>query len=330
VRHHQMKPTVFFSLLGLSLCITSSASAGTPVDPTLPDYHTDQPLSGTLSSVGSDSLEKIMQQWQASFKQHHSGVTLTMKAKGSSTAPKALITGEANIGPMSRKMKRKERKAFKAKFGYKPTKIPIAMDTLAIYVHKDNPIAGLRFVEIDSIYSNSHKCGKHKDVKTWGDLGLTGKWAKQAIKPYGRSKKSGTHGYIKKRALCNGAYKESVTQEESFENIISQISASPDGIGYAGMAYQTDQVRILSLAKSKGQKLVQPTIENTLSRHYPLARFLYVYVNKDPKKPLAPLELEFVKMMLSKQGQEIVSKNGYIPLSAKVVKKTLKKLNKMK
>jgi len=325
-----MKPTVFFSLLGLSLCITSGASAGSPVDPTLPDYHTDQPLSGTLSSVGSDSLEKIMQQWQADFKQHHSGVTLTMQAKGSSTAPKALIKGEANIGPMSRKMKRKERKEFKAKFGYKPTKIPVAMDTLAIYVNKDNPIAGLRFADIDSIYSNSHKCGKHKDVKIWGDLGLTGELAKQAVKPYGRSKKSGTHGYIKKRVLCNGSYKSNVGQEESFDDIIKKVSASPNAIGYAGMAYKTDAVRVVSLAKSKGQEWVQPTVENTLNRHYPLARFLYVYVNKDPKKPLAPLVLEFVKMMLSKQGQEIVSKNGYIPLSAKMVKKTLKKLNKVK
>jgi len=325
-----MKTKALFSLLSLGLCITSSASAGIPVDPTLPDYRTEQALSGTLSSVGSDSLEKIMQQWQASFRQHHSGVTLTMQAKGSSTAPKALIKGEANIGPMSRKMKKKERNAFKAKFGYKPTKIPVAMDTLAIYVNKDNPIAGLRFADLDSIYSDKHKCGKHKAATTWGDLGLTGAWENQTVKPYGRSKKSGTHGYIKKRVLCNGSYKNSVTQEESFEAIIKKISSTPGGIGYAGMAYKTDQVRILSLAKSRGQEFAQPTPANTLNRHYPLARFLYVYINKDPKKPLAPLELEFVKMMLSKQGQEIVSNNGYIPLSAKVVKKTLKKLNKVK
>jgi len=325
-----MKTKILFSLLSLGLCITTSAAASNAVDSKLPDYQTEQPLSGTLSSVGSDSLEKIMGQWQTDFKQHHPDVTMTMKAKGSSTAPKALMKGEANLGPMSRKMKKKERKAFKEKFGYKPTKIPVAMDTLAMYVNKENPIAGLRFADIDSIFSDEHKCGKHKEVTTWGDLGLTGEWEKRAVQPYGRSKKSGTHGYIRKRVLCNGSYKSSVVQEESFEAIIKQVSSSPEGIGYAGMAYQTDAVRIISLAKSRGQELVQPTPKNTLNRHYPLARFLYVYINKDPKKPLAPLELEFVKMMLSKQGQEIVSKNGYIPLSAKVVKKTLRKLNKVK
>ncbi|MDQ7074107.1 MAG: phosphate ABC transporter substrate-binding protein [Gammaproteobacteria bacterium] len=326
-----MNNKLLLPLLSIGFCLTTgSAKAALPVDSTLPDYSTTSELSGTLSSVGSDSLEKIMQQWQATFKQRHPNVQTKIKAKGSSTAPKALIKEEANIGPMSRKMKRTEVKAFKEKYGYKPTKIPVAMDTLAIYVHKDNPIKGLRFADLDSIFSHEHKCGKHKEIKVWGDLGLTGKWKNQTIHAYGRNKKSGTYGYIKKRALCNGAYGKEVSQEENFESITKKVAVSLGGIGYASMAYQNKSVRIIPMAKSRGQKLVLPTPENTLNRHYPLGRFLYVYINRDPTKPVAEVEWEFIKLMLSKQGQEIISNNGYIPLSLKMIKKTLKKLKKVK
>jgi phosphate transport system substrate-binding protein len=226
---------------------------------------------------------------------------------------------------MSRKMKSREIEAFEKRYGYKPTAVRVAIDALAVFVHKDNPIKGLRIDQVDAIFSNNRKCGAAKDVDRWGDLGLTGEWTGKDVQLYGRNSVSGTYGYFKKKALCKGDFKNNVNEQPGSASVVQSVSASLNGIGYSGIGYKTSGVRALPLSK-KGDDFIEANMANAVSKKYPLSRFLYVYVNKHPNKPLAPMEAEFLKMVLSKSGQKIVEKDGYIPLPASVVAKEFKKL----
>jgi len=227
---------------------------------------------------------------------------------------------------MSRKMKHKEIEAFEKKYGYKPTFIPVAIDALAVYVHKDNPLKALTIQQVDAIFSSTRKCGAQENISTWGQVGLTGAWKNRAIQLYGRNSVSGTYGYFKKKALCKGDYKNTVNEQPGSASVVQSVTSSINGIGYSGIGYKTSGVKTLALAKKRRKGFIAATKENAVNGRYPLARFLYLYVNKAPNKPLPPLEAEFIKMVLSKTGQQLVEKDGYVPLPAKIVKKVLKKL----
>ena len=312
-------------LLGLGLASTSMA--GSKLDPKLPEYKKASGVSGNLSSVGSDTLANLMTLWTEQFSKAYPNVNIQVQAAGSSTAPPALTEGTSNLGPMSRKMKDKEKQAFEKKYGYKPTAIPVAIDALAVYVHKDNPIKGLTIPQVDAIFSANRKCGYKSDISKWGDAAMKGSWKNRSIQLYGRNSVSGTYGYFKKKGLCKGDYKSSVNEQPGSASVVQSISSSINGIGYSGIGYKTSGVRAVPLTKKPGKPFVNATAENAANKTYPLSRYLYVYVNKAPNKPLAPLEREFVKLMLSKQGQQVVIKDGYVPLSSKFVKKQLAKLN---
>ncbi|MCG8668587.1 MAG: phosphate ABC transporter substrate-binding protein PstS family protein [Pseudomonadales bacterium] len=305
--------------------VSTAAMAEAKVDSALPTYTKTTGISGNLSSVGSDTLANLMTFWAEDFKKAYPNVAIQIQAAGSSTAPPALTEGTSNFGPMSRKMKDKEIEAFEKKNGYKPTGIPVAIDALAVFANKDNPIKGLTMKQVDAIFSSTRKCGGAADITKWGDLGLTGSLANKDIQLFGRNSVSGTYGYFKKKALCKGDYKSNVNEQPGSASVVQSVSTSINGIGYSGIGYKTSSVRALPLAKKEG-KFVEASPETALDGSYPLARALYVYVNKAPNKALSPLETEFVKLVLSKQGQEIVVKDGYIPLPAKTAAKTLKKL----
>jgi len=260
--------------------------------------------------------------WAEGFRIFYPNVNIQIQAAGSSTAPPALTEGTANTGPMSRKMKSKEMAAFETRHGYKPTAIPVAIDSLAIFVNKDNPIKGMSIVQADAIFSATRRCGSASDIKTWGEAGLTGDWANRNIQVYGRNSVAGTYGYFKKKALCKGDFKNSVNEQPGSASVVQGVTKSLNGIGYSGIGYRTSGVKAIALSK-KGTKYIEPTSDNAIAGIYPLARFLYVYVNKAPNKPLPPLERAFMKMVLSKEGQEVVIKDGYIPLPEVVVRKYL-------
>ncbi|TXL17813.1 phosphate-binding protein [Methylococcaceae bacterium HT3] len=306
--------------------VSNSVMAVQTVDPDLVEYKKESGVAGNLSSVGSDTLANLMTLWAESFKRYYPNVNIQIQAAGSSTAPPALTEATANIGPMSRKMKDKELDAFEKKYGYKSTAVPVAIDALAVYVNKDNPIEGMTIAQVDAIMSSTRKCGYATDIATWGDAGLTDSWASKSIQLYGRNSVSGTYGYFKKKALCKGDFKSNVNEQPGSASVVQSVSTSLNGIGYSGIGYKTSGVKAVSLTKKEGSPFVAATPENALSGKYPLARFLYVYVNKKPNHPLAPLEREFIKMVLSKEGQQIVIKDGYIPLPASVVKKKLAEL----
>lgn len=305
--------------------ISTGAMAEAKVDPAIPAYTKTTGISGNLSSVGSDTLANLMTFWAEDFKKNYPNVAIQIQAAGSSTAPPALSEGTSNFGPMSRKMKDKEIEAFEKKHGYKPTGIPVAIDALAVFVNKDNPIKGLTMKQVDAVFSSTRKCGGKADATTWGDLGATGTLAQKTVQLYGRNSVSGTYGFFKKKALCKGDFKNNVNEQPGSASVVQSVATSINGIGYSGIGYKTSSVRALPLAKKAG-KFIEASPEAALDGSYPLARALYVYVNKAPNKDLTPLEREFVKLVLSKQGQEIVVKDGYIPVPAKMAAKTLKSL----
>ncbi len=305
----------------------SAMAAEDKVDAGLSDYAKASGVSGNISSVGSDTLANLMTLWAEEFKRLYPNVNVQIQAAGSSTAPPALTEGTSNFGPMSRKMKDKELAAFEAKFGYKPTPIAVAIDALAVYVHKDNPIKGLTIPQVDAMFSATRKCGHPNDITTWGQAGLTGEWANRPVQLYGRNSVSGTYGYFKKKALCKGDYKDSVNEQPGSASVVQGVTKSLNGLGYSGIGYKTSGVKAVPLTK-KGSDFIEATPINASNGSYPLGRFLYMYVNKHPNKPLSPLESEFVKMVLSKTGQLVVVKDGYIPLPAKVAEGEMAKIAK--
>ncbi|WAJ37783.1 phosphate ABC transporter substrate-binding protein PstS [Pseudomonas sp. GOM7] len=302
-----------------------AVTAMAAIDPALPTYEKTSGVSGNLSSVGSDTLANLMTLWAEDYKKLYPNVNIQIQAAGSSTAPPALTEGTSNLGPMSRMMKDNELQAFEEKYGYKPTAIPVAIDALAVFVHKDNPIKQLTMQQVDAIFSSTRLCGEAKEIKTWGDAGLTGEWTSKPIQLFGRNSVSGTYGYFKEEALCKGDFKSNVNEQPGSASVVQSISSTVNAIGYSGIGYRTASVRAVPLVNKKGE-VEEASEANALAGKYPLSRFLYVYVNKAPNKPLDPLEAEFVKLVLSKQGQEVVVKDGYIPLPAKVAEKTKKEL----
>ena len=311
----------------LNLCTAlSTLSVSAAVDPGLPDYERASGVSGNLTSIGSDTLANLMTLWAQEYKKNYPNVNIQIQAAGSSTAPPALAEGTANMGPMSRMMKDSEIQAFEARHGYRPTAVPVAIDALAVYVHKDNPISGLTIEQVDAIFSSTRRCGTGKDVTRWGDLGLTGAWADRPIQLYGRNSVSGTYGYFKENALCQGDFKNNVNEQPGSASVVQSVSSSVNAIGYSGIGYRTSSVRAIPLAAKDGQPFIEATPEQAASGDFPLSRYLYVYVNKRPNQALAPLDREFVKLMLSKQGQEVVERDGYVPLPASVVERLYKDL----
>ncbi|WP_426944473.1 PstS family phosphate ABC transporter substrate-binding protein [Pseudomonas oryzihabitans] len=312
--------------VALALALGGTTARAEGVDPAIPAYQKVSGISGNLSSVGSDTLANLMTLWAESYKREYPNLNIQIQAAGSSTAPPALTEGTAGIGPMSRKMKDAELQAFEQRFGYPPTAVPVAIDALAIFVNKDNPLRQLTLEQVDAIFSSTRLCGGPHELKTWGDLGLTGDWARRPIQRFGRNSVSGTYGYFKEAALCRGDFRANVNEQPGSASVVQAISQSLGGIGYSGIGYQTASVHTLALARQGTTDFVEDNQANTLSGRYPLARYLYVYVNKAPNRPLNPLEGEFLRLILSRSGQEAVVKDGYIPLPAAAVQQALKTL----
>jgi phosphate transport system substrate-binding protein len=302
--------------------VSGAAVAVQEVDADVPEYQKASGISGNLSSVGSDTLANQMTLWAEAFNRIYPNVNIQIQAAGSSTAPPALTEGTSNLGPMSREMKDDELEAFEGKYGYKPTAIPVAVDALAVFVNKDNPIKGLSVDQVDAIFSSTRKCGYDKDITTWGEAGVD-TWKTKSIQLYGRNSVSGTYGYFKEHALCKGDFKNNVNEQPGSASVVQSVTTSVNGVGYSGLGYVTSGIRAVPLAKKGSKDFVAATPENALAGKYPLSRYLYVYVNKKPNQPLAPLENEFIKMVLSKTGQQVVIKDGYIPLPGKIIKKVL-------
>jgi len=311
--------TSCFTLFAIVYTLASGSVAGAQtvkVDPSIPSYAKATGVSGNIDSVGSDTMNNLMTFWCEGFSKFYPNVRCQIEGKGSSTAPPALIAGTSQFGPMSRMMKSKEIDAFEKETGYKPTAVPTSIDALAVYVNKDNPIGCLSIKQVDAIFSKNRKCGGGSDISIWGTAGLGGDWSGKPISVYGRNSASGTYGYFKKKALCKGDYKDTVKEQPGSSAVVQGITEDLQGIGYSGIGYKTSGVKAIEIAKTAEKGCFGPSLENIVGKKYPLGRYLYLYVNKKPNEALDPLRLEFLKYILSQEGQEIVIKDGYLPLTA--------------
>lgn len=318
-----MKWSISIAFVALSLY--AGITVNCDVESELSDYERVSGVAGSLSSVGSDTLANLMTLWTEAFENYYPNVNIQVQAAGSATAPTALTEGVANFGPMSRKMKDKEIEAFEARFGYKPLPIRVAIDALALYVNKDNPIQSLTVAQVDAIFSSTRRCGYPNDIQTWGDLGLEGSWERRPLQLYGRNSVSGTYGYFKQAALCSGDFKNTVNEQPGSASVVQAVTASLNGIGYSGVGYVTSGVRSIPIAEVAGDSPVEANVSTASDGTYPFTRYLYVYVNKKPDTPLPPMEREFLKLVLSQAGQEIVVKDGYVPLSPRIAERELQR-----
>lgn len=295
------------------------------VEESIGAYAKTSGVSGNINSVGSDSMNNLMTLWAESFLKMYPNVKIQVEGKGSSTAPAALISGTAQFGPMSRAMRSTEIDQFEKKYGYKPTQIRTAYDGLAVYVNKDNPIEKLDLAQVDAVFSKSRRRGG-KPVANWGQLGLTGDWANRPISLYGRNSASGTYGFFKEHVLGNGDYKDLVKEQPGSASVVQGVTEDRFGMGYSGIGYKTSGVKAVPLAEKTGGYYSSGSYEDVKTNKYPLHRFLYIYINKAPGKPVDPVVREFVKLIMSKEGQEVVVKDGYLPLPDAIVKQELAKV----
>lgn len=306
----------------LILLIPTMAVA-TEIDPALPEYVPVAELQGNLTSIGSDTLNNLMTFWAEEFQQRQPGMTVQIEGKGGSTAPAALIGGYSSIGTMSRPFNDEEIDAFTTKWGYPPTAIAVAIDAQVVFVHRDNPIPSLTLTDLDRIYSSTRRRGGLA-ATTWGDLGLVGDWSTLSLELFGRNSASGTYGYFKMEVLQRGDFLPTLKQQPGSTAVVSAVSASRGGIGHTGYGYVTDAVRVVPLADGD-RPAVLPTYANCLDNSYPLVRRLYLYINRKPGTRDLPVH-QFISFVLSKPGQAVVVKDGYLPLTSALVTEQLKKL----
>ncbi len=321
-----MKLTTCLSLVAALALAAPLSAQQLKVDQKLPKYAANgASVSGSLNAVGSDTMINLLTLWGEKFATYHPGVKVQVEGKGSSTAPPALIEGTAQLGPMSRMMKDKELDAFIKKHGYEPTRIRTCLDALAVFVHKENPIQGLTIAQVDAMFGKSRKQGYQEDVAKWGQAGLTGKWANAPLSLYGRNSASGTYGFFKKNALGKGDFKDTVKEQPGSASVVQSITSDPFAIGYSGIGYLTSGVRPVPLSED-GDDYFEANLENVVTGDYPLGRFLNVYINRAPNAEVDPLRREFLRFVFSKEGQEIVVKAGYLPITAEVAAEELKAL----
>lgn len=295
-------------------CVSLATAQAIKLDDKLPAYQPVSGISGKLTSIGSDTLNNLMTYWAEDFQKIYPNVKIEVEGKGSSTAPPALIAGTAQLGPMSRKMKAEEIDAFEKKYGYKPKLVGVAIDALAVYVNKDNPLKSLTLQQVDAIFSSTRKRGA-QDIKTWGDVGLTGEWASKPLSLYGRNSASGTYGFFKEIAMKNGDYKGSVKEQPGSASVVQGVENELGGVGYSGIGYKTSGVKALAISDKAGP--IEASQEMAESFKYPIARYLYIYINANPASGPDPLVKEFIRFVLSKNGQDDTIKDGYFPLPAK-------------
>ncbi len=322
-----MKPgKVLLGALAAVVLATGAGGAEVKVDPALAPYRAVSGVSGSVSSVGSDTLNNLMTYWAELYSRYYPSAKVQIEGKGSSTAPPALIAGTAQLGPMSRAMKGTEIDQFEKKYGYKPTALRTSVDALAVFVNKDNPVKCLSIAQVDAIFSKTRRQGGREEIRTWGQLGLTGEWAGRPISLYGRNSASGTYGFFKEHVLKNGDFKDQVKEQPGSASVVQGVTVDRYAIGYSGIGYATAGVRAVPLTEREGGRCVEATADNAYSGTYPLARFLYVYVNKAPGKPLEPLVRVFVRLIFSREGQEAVVKDGYFPVPASIAKEELNRV----
>lgn len=298
---------------GMLVCTTYSLSVWPLDSDQNSHYQIRSGVTGKAVSVGSDTMANMMELWADAFEKQYPQTSIEVDATGSSTAPTALIEGVASIGSMSRELKPSEIRAFEQVYGYPPTVLKVALDAIAIYVERQNPVVGLTVEQIDAIFSATRFCGGPHNILNWQQLGVDIKGDDTTIQMFGRNSVSGTYGSFKVTALCKGDFKRNVNEQPGSASVVMSVASLKSAIGYAAIGYKTAGVKIVPIGTASGQYVV-PTAEAVQRGQYPFSRFLYLVVNKKPNESLPVLEREFLRFVLSQNGQSMVTEDGYFPV----------------
>jgi len=269
--------------------------------------------SGTLGTVGSDTMAGLMLRWGEALTTEHPDINVQFQASGSASAPPALLAGTTRIGPMSRRMTDEERDAFVERYGYPPLELRVARDALIVIVHRHNPLPAISLKDVDAIFSTTRACGSERSVSRWealtpGDEGPSG-----PIALHGRNITSGTYGLFRQRLLCDGDFRPDISEYMGASAVVAAVGESYAAMGYSGYNHLTPSVRALPLATEQGNA-VPPSETAIQSGEYPLSRYLYVYVNLPPGESLPSAERAFLDLVMSAEGQQITRAAGFVPL----------------
>lgn len=326
--------------LGCGLPIAGAAtSQEVQVDPSLPDYVPHQHVAGSMVGYsGMDTVEQMMAAWNAAFRKFHPDARFSVVQKDG-LGPEDRIA----LGPHTMEVFHPTDLAYENAYGYEPFRVKICaaayilkshVSAIGVYVNKDNPLTSISLRKLDAIFSAERRRGYPADITTWGQLGLTGPWAERPIHLYGFYWRDDVTDYFKKLVMLDAPFKPTyeVPGGDMSRNtpkvaaaIMSALAQDPDGISFGNASYMTDQVKTLGLSV-KGV-VSQFTLTDVASGRYPLQRYLYIYVNRKPGQPLDPLVKEFLRLVLSRQGQSLVSQDHYLPLPAAIDEQELEKLN---
>jgi phosphate transport system substrate-binding protein len=320
-RRYALIATLCTALVGLFAAPGAAAADDVRVDPKLPEYTPAEGVGGNLRLVGSDTMLNLMTHWAETMQKHHPSVRVQVEGKGSSTAPPALIENQAQFGAMSREMSPEEVARFTEEFGYPPTQLRVAVDCVAVFVHRDNPIESLSLADLRRAFSVSG------EEPTWGDLGVTDwKWRTRRVSLYGRNSASGTYKFFKEAAMDGADFRNTVKEQPGSAGVVQAIATDRMGIGYSGIGYKTPGVKVVPIAFDTGETAYAPGVETAYSGDYPLARFLNLYINYDARDGIDLLRERFVRVVFSREGQEQVIKDGSFPVSAEVAREELTRL----
>ncbi|WP_072820371.1 PstS family phosphate ABC transporter substrate-binding protein [Modicisalibacter ilicicola] len=310
---HRLAP-VLASLLAWALLVT------------LPAARAEAPrVVGALEVVGSDTLAPLMMAWGEQLERRYPGLRLQLQATGSATVPPALVEGTSRVGAMSRRMTADERAAFVNRYAYPPLAVPVALDSLTVFVHRNNPLEAISLAELDAVFSETRRCAGGGPIRAWGELGLKGRWQERRIALHGRNSASGTYGVFKGEVLCHGDFRPATNEYPGSSAVVAAVADNVTGIGYVGMGYLNAMVKPLALVDNAGRR-VPPTPRSVVRGTYPLTRTLYLYVNLPPEERLPALEQVFFDWVLSASGQASVAEAGFVPLAEATLRQARRKL----
>lgn len=305
------------SVIQVSLPPVNWGQGRPTLDSEVPSYVSPGPVSGELTISAPETMTPLVRAWVEDVVLHHPSLNIiTMTREESDTSLAALLEHRSEIAAMPRRITVNEIAEFVREYGYEPTEVPVASDALAIFVHKDNPVTGLSLDELDAMFCRERRRGLKHPINSWGLVGVMDEWFETPVRLHGRNGKSGPSYFFREEVCKGGTFHPRLTDAHGLASVIEEVERDPNGIGFSAIAYRTSLVKAVPIASVKGGRYVEPSVRTAMDGSYPLRRNLYLYVAKPPKADAATATVEFIRYVLSRQGQTQALDFGYLPLSS--------------
>lgn len=275
--------------------------------------------SGT-GEFGASDLGKLARHWLGAFRQDHAGDAVSLRPTRSFASKAAFEEMQNAVIYVGYRLPPQAVDDFARRYGYKPTAIRVALDTVAIFVHRENPIRGMTLAQIGAVFSGESRCRGAQHAATWGALGLAGEWQARPLQVFAIGPADDLHDYFRQQVLCGGGLGEFVRMHPNSAAVARAVSESLNAIGFGRSVSTISSMKALSLAVDTNMPFVAPSERPVVDGAYPLTRFLHIYVQKRPDRPLTGRQADFVRFVLSPGGQAILGRNGFIPVSRDVAR----------